>query len=314
MAEQTPTTADGYVKWLQNRKKKTDAEVGTSFTDATAEQIREDIDIFKTQMKAYGFDDNQINQLVSRVRELRAQRISMVNIATSYLPQEQIYKERFSANEVRVKRGLQALTPAEYLQEERAYARILREYGMPRGFYDDPKTDFAAWIAGDVSPTEVEDRVKVAEEWKNNLDPQSKEALKRFYGIGDESLVAYALDPKRALPIIQRQAEAVKLGAEAMRQNIRVDRGYAEQLTDIGITQREAREGFGATAQLTPDLQQLAAIEGTGISQREVAESQFGTSAEATRRVRGLASRERARFGGTSGGDQILGSGMSGSY
>jgi hypothetical protein len=41
-----------------------------------------------------------------------------------------------------------------------------------------------------------------------------------LYGIGAGDMVAYALDPERALPLINRQVQSAQFGAEAARQGL----------------------------------------------------------------------------------------------
>ena len=65
------------------------------------------------------------------------------------------YKARFKGNEARLKAGLPVLSPADYINTENAYRQILRQSGLPSGFYDSTD-DFTDWISKDVSPTEVQ--------------------------------------------------------------------------------------------------------------------------------------------------------------
>lgn len=310
--------AERYPAWIKDKiRGLSDNETTNETMNTEAEQqaqLQKDTVVFESLMRGYGFDDRQAQELSKRVSNLLVD-YDLNTVTSVFLPEEPIFQERFSGNKLRQKKGLNPLSPQEYLTLEKQYTEVLRAYGLPEGFYDDPQSDFAEWLAGDVSPSEIQSRAQVASEWKNNLDPQSKEALRKFYGISEESLVAYALDSKRALPIIQRQAEAAKIGAEALKQNLNVGRSFAEQLSDMDVTEKEARQAFGSAAQTTPAIQQLAALEGQQVSTQDVVEAELGVSPEATRRVRGLASRERARFGGTAGrGQEILGSGLSGSY
>ena len=82
------------------------------------------------------------------------------------------YKQRFGANDARVKAGLPALSPSEYLATERSYRQIMQAAGMPLGFYDDSPNDFSRWLEMDVSPTEVKARVDAASEAINNALPK----------------------------------------------------------------------------------------------------------------------------------------------
>ena len=52
------------------------------------------------------------------------------------LPETHEYKQRFKANEERKKKGLRVLSPAEYIATENSYRSVLRNYGLPKGFYD----------------------------------------------------------------------------------------------------------------------------------------------------------------------------------
>ena len=44
------------------------------------------------------------------------------------------YKTRFAGNAARVKAGLSALSPAQYLSTEKSYGDVMRKYGLPAGF------------------------------------------------------------------------------------------------------------------------------------------------------------------------------------
>src|SRR5690242_18300662 len=79
------------------------------------------------------------------------------------------YKQRFAANDARIKAGLPALSPAEYLSVESAYRQVMSAAGVPKGFYDQP-SDFQKWIADDVSPTEIKGRVDAATDFINSAD------------------------------------------------------------------------------------------------------------------------------------------------
>ncbi len=71
------------------------------------------------------------------------------------------YKQRFIGNESRRKAGLPVLNPAEYLSVEASYKKIMRDAELPAGFYDQPD-DFGKFIGADVSPTELQERVSIA--------------------------------------------------------------------------------------------------------------------------------------------------------
>ena len=219
------------------------------------------------------------------------------------------YAARFPGNIARIKAGLTPLDELAYLEQEKSYRQILSYYGLPSGFYDD-NNDFANWIAGDVSPEEIGQRVSMATRLANNADPNLKRSLKQFYGVTDGDLTAYFLDRKRTTDILERQVRAAEIGAETLRSGVlKTGRKFAEGLVDAGIEAGQARAALNDVADEVDTVRMLGDIEGNRVSRRDQVEAKLGIDTEADSKVRGLKSRERARFGGSAGGTRVLGSG-----
>ena len=214
------------------------------------------------------------------------------------------YQQRFSGNAARIKAGLSVLSPAEYLATERSYEQIMRASGLPKGFYDN-YDDFSKFIASDVSPTELKSRVDVASLAIDNADPYFVQSLQDMYGLTKGDMIAHALDPERALPFIQKQAQAIQFGAAARKQGLTVTTPIAEQYAGAGVTSQQAQQGFEAIAQIMPTAEKLTNIYNTqpGYTQEQaIAEAFTGAgSAEAAKRRQRLLSLEQAQFGGSSG-------------
>lgn len=213
------------------------------------------------------------------------------------LPETDAYKKRFAANDARRKAGLPALSPQEYLAVEDSYRQIMSAAGLPRGFYDEPK-DFQKWIEGDVSPTEVQQRVQVASDMVNSLDKAARDQFSQWYSAGD--MVAYALDRERATTVLDRQWRAAQVGGAAQEQGLSVDQGLAERIADTGVNASQARAGLGQAATLTQSSSRLGALAGEGYTSGDAVAEVFFDDAQAALKRRGLASQERAKFGGSS--------------
>lgn len=218
------------------------------------------------------------------------------------------YKERFAANEARRKKGLAVLSPQEYLQVEAAYRQILESSGMPKGFYDNP-ADFQNWIASDVAPAEIKERVDLAVQATTQANPAYREALMEMYGIDTGGMAAYFLDRSKAEPILKKQAAAAAVGAAALRRGLRVDRGRMEDLATSGISGEEAARGYAEIERGLSSMLGIARRFGSSWSLEEAEDATFGLGGEAKRR--GLASRERALFAGSRGSSAM---GLSSGY
>lgn len=228
---------------------------------------------------------------------------------TLLLRNTEAYKKRFAANAARLEKGLTALDEKSYLDLEDAYQNIMRNYGLPDTYWKKDamgtQEGFTKLIANDVSATELEDRILTAQNRVVNANPQVKEALKKFYpGISDGDILAYALDPQKALTDIKRKVTAAEIGGAALGQGLSTSQLDAEGLAGYGITKQQAEAGYGQIAELLPTTQKLAAIyEDQPYTQKQAEQEIFNLagSAEASKKRKKLAAAEQATFSGSSG-------------
>jgi hypothetical protein len=231
---------------------------------------------------------------------------------TLRLRETDAYKKRFAANAQRINKGLRALSEAEYVQLEDQYQNVMRNYGLPASYYArgemGAQQGFEKFIGGDVSAAELEDRIQTAQNRVLNAAPEVSRALREFYpDITNGDILAYALDPDKALTDIRRRVTAAEIGAGAMQAGLRTGLARAEELGRFGITGEQARQGFQAVAEVLPTATKLGEIyakQGMGPFTQETAEQEvFGITgaAEAAQKRRKLQQLETAAFSGTSG-------------
>jgi hypothetical protein len=210
---------------------------------------------------------------------------------------EPAYKERFKANDVRVKAGLPELSPSEYIGLEDQYKQVARSNGLPMGFYDTPD-DITKLISGDVSPSEFQSRITNGYNAVANADPEVVRQFREIYNVSEGQLVSYFLDPARGEPLLKQQAQAAKIAARGLESGgIQLTRSTAEDLAARGITEAEAQAGFGNIAKLG-ELTTARAGE-AGLTSEQIIGSQFGIDTQATLE---LERRKRLRLGEFAGG------------
>lgn len=214
------------------------------------------------------------------------------------------YKARFAGNELRAKAGLGVLSPAQYLSLESSYRQILANAGLPKNFYDKPE-DFAKWIGGDVSPTELQNRVNLEVNTVAQAPAEVKQALTDLYGVSQGDMVAYFLDQSRAVPLLQLQAQAAQIGGQALMRGL--SDANANRLAQLGVTASQAATGYGQIGESLNTLQQIASRFGTGFSQTEAENAVFTPGGQATLKQRSLEEQEKALFSGNTGATSYIG-------
>ena len=235
------------------------------------------------------------------------------------LSQTKEYQTRFSANADRIKNGLSALSPAEYIALEDQYQNIMRNYGLPATYWAKDATGkqagFDQLLANDVSATELEDRVTTAKQRVQNAAPEVMTALKQFYGdiIKDGDILAYALDPNKALTDIKRQVSAAEIGGAALQAGLNqgttpeMYKAYAARAAELaaaGVTQQQAQQNYGTIAELAGRGGQLSEMYGQSPYGQTQAEAELfniqGQTQAATQRKK-LTELEKASFAASSG-------------
>jgi hypothetical protein len=260
-------------------------------------------DLLRTKFSEYGLES-----LVEPLKGLISQNVSPSEF-TLKLRETQAYKDRFAANAARIKNGLTALDEGAYLALEDKYQTLMRNYGLPASYYSKETTGrqkgFESLIASDVSSAELEDRILTAQNKVLNAAPEVKTALQQFYpGITDGDILAYALDPQKALSDIKRKVTAAEIGGAAMGQGLGTSAARAEELARFGVTGTTARQGYQTIADIAPRGSQLAAIYGQdAYGQAEAEQEVFGLtgSAAASQKRKKLSELERSAFSGQAG-------------
>jgi hypothetical protein len=228
---------------------------------------------------------------------------------TLRLRQTDSYKKRFAANAQRVAKGLRALSEAEYIGLEDQYQNVMRQYGMPESYYArgemGKQEGFEKFIAGDVSASELEDRISTAQKRVMNANPEVAQALRTFYpGISQGDILAYTLDPSKGIEDIKRKVTAAEIGGAAVRAGLGTSVADAEFLQRYGVTKEQADQGYQAAAQILPRASQLADIYKQGPYTQATAEQEIFNlpgQAEAQRQRKKLTELETSAFSGRAG-------------
>lgn len=280
---------------LTNQQVAAQAEAKAAAAKAAESQRQSIISVLTSRFGQYG-----LGSLVNKIKELAVDGATEATI-TLALQETEEYKQRFAANQDRIKKNLAVLSPAEYLATEDAYRQTLRAYGLNQFDNDQYVRQF---ISNDVSPQELSSRVSIAVQRVQNADPAVTKTLRDYYGIGVSDMVGYILDPNQTLPKIQQQVAAAEIGVAARRQGLEAGVTVAEQLARQGITEAEAQKGYATIADILPSAEKLSQIYGTsleGYGQAEAEQEVFNSLASAQRKRRALTAREVATFSGSSG-------------
>ena len=219
------------------------------------------------------------------------------------------YQKRFAGNTERIKKGLVALSPGEYLALEDQYQNIMRNYGLPASYYTKDslgtQAGFNKLISNDVSAVELEERVLTAQKRVLDAAPEVTTALRQFYpDIRNADILAYTLDPERGLEDIRKKVTAAEIGGAALASGLTTSATDAEYLRRYGVTKESAQKGYEAIGGGLERGRQLASIYQQpdytqAIAEEEVFNLPGQTQAgEKRKKIIGL---EKATFGGQTG-------------
>jgi len=298
-AKTTVTTTDPVQDLL-------DKQEAARIAEANRRDRQSAYDILYNEFNKYG-----LGGLVEDVKYLIQSNVSPSQFSLE-LQNTKAYQNRFAANKDRIAKGLSALSPAEYIGLEDQYQNIMRNYGLPATYYSKDTTGkqagFEKFLAGDVSPVELEDRIATAQTRVLNSNPEVLASLKSFYpDITNADVLAYTLDPQNGLEKIKRKVTAAEIGGAALQAGLTSGVTRAEELAAAGISKTQAQQGFQSVAAVAPRGTQLAEIYGQQpYGQVQAEQEVFGLagSTEARKQREKLTGLERAAFSASSGMSQ----------
>jgi hypothetical protein len=254
------------------------------------------------------FSKYGLEALVSPLQDLIKQGLSGPEFQIA-LRNTDAYQKRFAGNTERIKKGLTALSPAEYLALEDQYQNIMRNYGLPASYYTKDslgtQQGFNKLIANDVSAVELEERVLTAQKRVLDAAPEVKTALRQFYpDITNGDILAYTLDPEKGLEDIKKKVTAAEIGGAALVSGLTTSLTDAEYLRRYGVTKEKAQEGYKAIGAGLERGSQLASIyQQEPYTQATAEEEIFNLpgQAEAAKKRKRVIGLEQAEFAGQTG-------------
>lgn len=209
------------------------------------------------------------------------------------------YMQKYgNVNAARLAAGLPPMSAADQLSTKEQYRQLMQQAGLPAGFYDDDAS-LQQWLVGDVSPSEVSDRVQMASALVNSSPPEALQEFKNWYGgssTGD--VVAAILDPSAAEPVLQNKITAAQIGGAATAQGVNVSQQRAYQFAQSGVTYAQAQQAYQRIAQSGATDSAIASRFGSTFDQTDEENSLLLNDAAATQKRGLLYSEEQAQFGG----------------
>ena len=232
------------------------------------------------------------------------------NVMFERLRNSNSYKKRFKGlTQLRAKGVTDIANEGEYLRLESNYRQVFRDAGMS-SFLGNAGTetefDAIAKLVGDysVSVDEVAARVNDAQRIVAETPKEVRDSFQRFYNVDPSTLTAYVLDPVRTTNEINKRANAAMIGGLGMKQGLDFDVSTSARVGtflggDNNLTTTQVDPQLTQIADIQRSTGRLAELEKSTLSAGETALASLDLDVEAQRKVKGLQSRERARFSGS---------------
>jgi hypothetical protein len=250
--------------------------------------------------KANGIDDPEFATFIS------GQILNDVSTEDTLLKlyDQPAYKARFPGMAA-LRTKNRTISEANYIQLENQIVETLKFFDLPAGFYDN-RTMLGSIIGNEVSPKEVQDRAQAAQDLAKSTNPEIRTALKEFYNIGEGDITANFLNGDLAGPLLLKQARAAEIAGIAKVAGFSKftnteAQGLAEQDIYKNMNLTDLTTAVGKAGTLADTQRRLAYIEKGTYSDREALQASVESDQQAILASQRRASRETARFSGSSG-------------
>ena len=253
-----------------------------------------------TLFKAQGIDDAGFAKFISdSIMNDVSEAQTLIDIYD-----QPVYKLRFPGMESLRKKN-RTITEDSYMKLENQIIQTLKFFDLPVGFYDN-RTMLGSIIGNEVSPKEVQDRAQAAQDLAKTTNPEIRTALKEFYNIGEGDITANFLNGDLAGPLLLKQARAAEIAGIAKTSGFSsFAKAEAQTLAEQDIYKNmsltDLTSGIGKAGTLADTQRRLSYIENQTYSDREALQATVESSQQAILASQRRASRETARFSGSSG-------------
>lgn len=216
-----------------------------------------------------------------------------------YIRQSPQYAERFPAMAALNKAG-RNISEAAYIAKETSDIEMMKQYGIPDAISGNRKL-LGSLIENNVNLVTLQKRLMAAQDTVLSFDPNIVKYGKDVYGLDEGSLMAWALAPEIALPVIEQQAKAIQIGGAALAAGLKlgeITKTEAETLAAAGVTQDVAKQGFTNVAQMGQYKQQLPGLVNPAetLTNEELINAQFAVSPEAILKLQKAKQTKAAEF------------------
>ena len=212
------------------------------------------------------------------------------------------YATRFPAMKTLNEAG-RNISEASYIAKEQADIEIMRQAGISDAIATN-RTLLGDLIKNNVNIVELQKRTLLAQDSILSKDPSVLKYAKDAFGLSAGDLMAFALAPEIALPVLEQQARAIQIGGAALQAGFATDmasnelkKSQAEALAAQGVTAEQAKTGFTNLAQMG---QYGTALPGSNpaetLTQQELIDAQFGMSPEAIMKLQKAKQTKTAEF------------------
>jgi hypothetical protein len=243
-------------------------------TEMTVDQ-RDALQIITDEFAAYGIAGlaTELYRLITDNTSATTGQVATATVRAG-LRASDPYKLRFAGNDIRARKvaemtaqgktipaGAGPLTEASYVEAEIDYRETLRKYNMPVGFYDD-SADFVNLIGNDIRPEELDSRAKLAQQAVSSANPEIKQQLRSLYGVEENQILSFFLDPERAQNVIRAGNTAIIAGT-AQKAGITLSSQEAQLLAEQNAP---GSEDVLSASNITTGLVSRAGLEQASVS------------------------------------------------
>ena len=135
----------------------------------------------------------------------------------------------------------------QYIEYRNTVRTAAKQFGIMEDLLTDTK--IADYISGKNSAAGLVDRMRMAASAVATVPTETLTALQDYYGVAQNDLISFYLDPDTTQAAIENRYTAAQIGGQAMKQQFNVTAQEAENLAKQGMSAADATGAFATAKQ-----------------------------------------------------------------